>query len=137
MDNYCTPQMPCIYSTWTFISGNTLNVSRSPNGVPGSYGWCLQIDDAKELKVEGMNCTTDGAESVFVDTYPCVGCTISTSSFNADFGGQGISGPAALFENSSGTEGPSNSIKAITLTGITTSTFQSEWEPLCSNCLLQ
>jgi hypothetical protein len=98
----------------------------------------LQIDDAKDLKVEGMTCTTDGTQSVFVDTYPCVNCTVSTSSFNADFGGQGISGPAALFQNSSGTETPgNNSISAITLSGITSSTFQSEWEPLCSNCILQ
>jgi hypothetical protein len=137
MDNYCVSPMPCIFSSRTVISNNTLNVSVAPNGVPGSYGWCLQIDEPRGLSVTGMNCTTDGTQSVFVDTYPCVACSIGTSVFNADFGGQGIVGPSAFFASASGKAATGNSISAVTVSGITAETFQAEWAPLCGNCILQ
>jgi hypothetical protein len=137
MDNYCVSPMPCVFSSRTQISNNTLNVSVSPNGVPGSYGWCLQIDEPRALSVTAMDCVTDGAQSVFVDTYPCVACSISSSVFNADFGGQGISGPAALFKSTSGKATAGNSINAVTVSGITAAQFQSEWVPLCGSCILQ
>jgi hypothetical protein len=137
MDNYCTAEMDCVYSERTLISGNTITASRSPNGVPGSYGWCLQIDQPKALMVTGMICTTDGQQSVFVDTYPCSQCAITSSAFNADFGGQGITGPWALFHGATNGEDLGNLIGALTISGITETTFQSEWVELCPSCKLQ
>jgi hypothetical protein len=133
MDNYCTVADACVYSARTLVSGNSVNVSIAPNGVPGSYGWCVQIDIAQELTVNRMNCTTNGAQSLFVDTAPCTSCAVANSSFNADFGGQGIVGPAAFFQGA----GANNSISNVAVSGITPAAFQSEWLPYCSNCTLK
>jgi hypothetical protein len=133
MDNYCTVNDPCVYSARTLVSGNLVNVSTSPNGVPGSYGWCVQIDIAQDLTVNRMNCNTDGTQSLFVDTAPCTSCAVSNSIFNADFGGQGIIGPSALFQGT----GSDNVISNVAVSGITQAAFQSEWLPYCSNCTLR
>jgi len=132
MDSYCTPADPCVTSARTLIENDTLNVSRSPNGVPGSYGWCIQLDVAQDLTVKGMDCTTDNTQSVFVDTAPCNYCNIVSSTFNADFGGQGISGPASLFQGS----GSENHLGSVDVSGITQAVFTEEWLPYCSTCIL-
>jgi hypothetical protein len=137
MDSYCTAAMDCVYSERTVISGNTMTVSKAPNGVAGSYGWCLQIDQPKALQVTGMTCTTDGQQSVFVDTYPCVQCSISSSAFNADFGGQGITGPAALFHSATGNANLGNRISEVTISGIPPTSFQHEWVQVCASCSLK
>ena len=135
MDNHCTPSMNCAYSSGTLISNNTLNVSVAPDGVPGSYGWCVQIDDSHELTITGMTCTTDGQQSIFVDTYPCVGCSVTGSSFNADFAGQSIAGPSALFHTDSGPNNLGNTLGTVKISGITATAFQSEWARLCPTCI--
>ena len=133
LDNYCPSAPPCVYSTRTMVSGNTVTVSTSPNGVPPSYGWCVQIDEAQDLSIYKMTCTTNGANSLFVDTAPCTSCSVSTSSFNADFGGQGVIGPAALLQG----VGATNVITNVMVSGITTAAFQLEWLPLCPTCILK
>jgi hypothetical protein len=133
MDNYCTPEDPCVYSARTLISSNTVTVSTTPNGVPGSYGWCVQIDVALDLTVNRMNCTTDGTQSLFVDTAPCTSCAVNNSIFNADFGGQGLVGPSAFFQGA----GISNSISNVTVSGITEAAFLAQWLPFCLNCILK
>ena len=82
--------------------------------------------------MKGMDCTTDNTQSVFVDTAPCNYCNIVSSTFNADFGGQGISGPASLFQGS----GSENHLGSVDVSGITQAVFTEEWLPYCSTCIL-
>jgi len=131
IDNYCPSAPPCVYSARTLASNNTVNVSTSPNGVPGSYGWCVQIDQSVDLSVVKMTCKTNNIQSLFVDSAPCLGCYVANSYFNADFGGQGLVGPSALVA------GQGSIISAITISGITEAAFLSEWVPYCSNCILK
>ena len=133
IDSNCTTSDPCVYSARTLIAGNNITVSTAPNGVSPSYGWCVQIDQARELTIKRMNCYTDGPQSVFVDTAPCTNCVVSTSSVNANFAGQGIVGPSALFQGA----GKSNYLGNVDVSGITPSQFLSEWAPICLTCLLK
>jgi hypothetical protein len=133
LDSNCPSVPPCVYSARSLLAGNLVNVSVAPNGVAGSYGWCVQIDEAQDLILYRMSCTTDGMQSLFVDTAPCTACSVDFASFNADFAGQGIIGPAAFFQGA----GDNNTINNVAVSGITQSAFNLEWLPYCSTCVLK
>ncbi len=137
LDSFCTQSMPCVYSSRVSIVENSLNVSRTPNGIAGSYGWCGQLDGAHGLNWAGNTCTTDGTQSIFINSWPCVGCSFSNSTFNADFGAQGIVGPSGLFNGAWCVGTCGNSINTLTFTGISPAAFQSEWVSVCSKCVLK
>jgi hypothetical protein len=77
----CTPSMGCAHSARIRIANNAVSTSTHPTGVnQATYGWCIQLDFANAVTVNGLQCSTNGYFSIFVDNAPTQNFILENSS---------------------------------------------------------
>jgi hypothetical protein len=97
-DSYCTPSMDCIPSARVMFQNNLMyNID-----LANASDWCFQLDAPNELTLDHNTCVSANifSQSVFVDTYPNTNTWLTNNILSQDVAGQGVSGPAAIAQDS-------------------------------------